>query len=46
MEQIKNTLSLAVDCLRLETYVEREQMEMQRRESSCQTESSPMAMQQ
>ena len=46
MEQIKNTLSLSVDCLRLYAYVEREQMEMQRRESSCQTESSPMAMQQ
>ena len=46
MEQIKNTLSLSVDCLRLYAYVEREQLEMQRRESSCQNESSSMAMQQ
>ena len=46
MEQIKNTLSLSVDCLRLYAYVEREQLEMQRRESSCQNESLSMAMQQ
>lgn len=46
MEQIKNTLSLSVDCLRLYAYVEREQIESQRRKSPCQTEPSPMAMQQ
>lgn len=46
MEQIKNTLSLSVDCLRLYAYVEREQLKMQRRESSCQNESPSMAMQQ
>ena len=46
MEQIKNTLSLSVDCLRLNAYVEREQIETQRRESPCQTEQSAMVMQQ
>lgn len=46
MEQIKNTLSLSVDCLRLNAYVEREQIETQRRESPCQTEQSTMVMQQ
>lgn len=46
MKQIRNTFSLAVDCLRLNAYVEREQMEMQRREPSCKTESPSMAMQQ
>lgn len=46
MEQIKNTLSLSVDCLRLYAYVEREQLEMQRRESPCQNESLSMAIQQ
>lgn len=46
MEQVKNTLSLAVDCLRLSAYVEREQNQTQRREMPCPENTEQMAMQQ
>ena len=46
MEQVKNTLSLAVDCLRLSAYVEREQNQTQRRETPCPEKTEQMAMQQ
>lgn len=45
MEHIKNTLSLAVDCLRLSAFIEQHPELTQRREQTCQTDTSQMAVQ-